>query len=157
MTDDDGETKRNKELVLTWLEALVKGDAAKATSLMHDDFRYWLPGNMPVSGWHDTAGFLGTTKVLAAVVAGPSTMKLGGVVAEGDRVMIEAESNIPLNNGGSYNNYYVMATRVRDGKVVEFKEFADTLHTYQSIDHEATRGPAKDRQSPLTEVTVSWS
>jgi ketosteroid isomerase-like protein len=151
------EGARSKEIVLEWFEALVRADAPKAMSMMHPDFKYWLGGNMPASGWSDLAGFLGTTKVLGDVVAGPETMKIGDVVAEGDRVMIEAESDMPLVNGGRYNNYYVMAMRVLDGKVVEFKEFADTLHTYQAIDHPATRGPSKARQSPLTYVTQTWS
>jgi ketosteroid isomerase-like protein len=155
--DNRNEADRNREIVLTWLEALVTADVEAALSLMHDDFRYWLGGNIPVSGWHDREGFLGTTKVLGDAVAGPETMKLGDVVAEGDRVLIEAESDMPLSNGGRYNNYYVMATRVRDGKVVEFKEYADTLHTYQAIDHEGTRGPSKERESPITSVTRTLS
>jgi uncharacterized protein len=155
--DGRSQADQNRDLVLEWFEALVRGDAETALSLMHDDFRYWLPGNMPASGWHDTEGFLGTTKVLGDVVAGPETMKIGDVVAEGDRVLIEAESDMPLVNGGRYNNFYVMATRVRDGKVVELKEFADTLHTYQAIDHEMTRGPSKQRESPLTDVSRTWS
>jgi uncharacterized protein len=151
------ESDRNKALALMWFEALVKADVETAMSMMHDDFRYWLPGNMPVSGWTDRDGFLGTTKVLGDVVVGGETMKIGDVVAEGDRVLVEAESDMPLVNNGRYNNFYVMAMRVRDGKICELKEFADTLHTYQAIDHEATRGPSKERESPLTYVTATWS
>jgi ketosteroid isomerase-like protein len=46
-----------------------------------------------------------------------------------------------------------MALRVRDGKIVEMKEFSDTLHVHEAIDAPETRGPRKERQSPLTRVT----
>lgn len=154
MPDDSGsEAEQNRGIALRFLVGLVTADRETVALLMHDDFRYWLGGNMPASGWHDRDGFFRTTQVLADVVAGPPSMKLGDVVAEGDRVLIEAESDIPLANGTRYNNYYVMAMRVADGKVLELKEYADTLHTYQVIDHQDTRGPSKDRESPLTYVT----
>jgi uncharacterized protein len=156
MANSSGDAATNKEIGVRFFKSLVT-DPDAAGALMHEDFQYWVGGNMPVSGWHDLPGFIYTQQVLGDVVAGPPTMKLGEVVAEGDRVMIEAESEIPLSNGGLYNNYYVMALRVNDGKVIELKEFADTLHTYQAIEHDATRGPSKDRQSPLTSVTETWS
>ena len=156
MADASSGAGANKEIGVRFIKSLVT-DPDAAGALMHEDFRFWASGNMPVSGWTDLEGFIYAQQVFGEVVSGPLTMKVGDVVAEGDRVLIEAESEIPLSNGGSYNNHYVMALRIRDGKVVEFKEFSDTLHTYQTIEHDAIRGPSKDRQSPLTSVTETWS
>jgi hypothetical protein len=49
----------------------------------------------------------------------------------------------------------VIAVRVRDGKIVEMKEFSDSLHVYEAIDAPETRGPRKPRESPLTSITAS--
>jgi uncharacterized protein len=150
-TEDTAETK---DVALTWFGALVSADAETAMGLMHDEFRYFLPGTLPASGWWDRDGFLASAQMFAGKLAGPITMRIGDVTAEGDRVWFEAESDAPLTDGGRYQNTYVMAIRVRDGKVCELKEFSDTLHVYEAMDVPEVRGARKDRESPLTGVTT---
>ena len=145
----------NKELALTWFEALVTGDAETAMSLISDDFRYFLTGTLPASGWWDKEGFFASAQMFSGVLAGPITMRIGDVTAEDDRVWFEAESEAPLAGGGTYANTYVIAIRVRGGKIVEMKEFSDSLHAYEAIDAPETRGPRKPRESPLTSFTAS--
>jgi uncharacterized protein len=144
-----------KELALTWFKALVSGDAKTALELIAPDFRYFLTGTLPASGWWDLQGFLDSAQMFSGVLAGPMTMRIGDVTAEDDRVWIEAESEAPLASGGTYINTYVMALRVRNGKIVEMKEFSDTLHVFEAIDSPQTRGHRKTRQSPLTTVLTS--
>jgi ketosteroid isomerase-like protein len=143
----------NKRVALSWFEALVAGDTEVAVGLIHEDFRYFLPGTLPASGWWDKQGFLASAQMFAGVLAGPITMRIGEVTAEDDRVWFEAESDAPLVGGGRYTNTYVMAVQVREGKVVGLKEFSDTLHVHEAIDAPETRGPRKQRQSPLERVT----
>lgn len=144
-----------KELALTWFKALVGGDAETAMDLIADDFRYFLTGTLPASGWWDKQGFFESAQMFAGALAGPMTMRIGDVTAEDDRVWIEAESEAPLATGGTYANTYVIALKVRDGKVAEMKEFSDTLHVFEAIDSPQTRGPRKARESPLTTVLTS--
>jgi ketosteroid isomerase-like protein len=144
-----------KELALAWFKALVSGDASTAVELMAEDFRYFLTGNLPASGWWDKQGFFDSAQMFAGALAGPMTMRIGDVTAEDDRVWIEAESEAPLASGGTYTNTYVIALKVRDGKVAEMKEFSDSLHVFEAIDSPQTRGPRKARQSPLTTVLTS--
>ena len=146
----------NKQLVLSWFEALVTGDAEKAVSLLHDDFRYYYPGDMPCAGWTDKAGFLDSAKMFAGKLAGSIAFRIGEITAEGDRVWFEAESDAPLVDGNRYNNLYVMLVWVRDGRIATFKEFSDTLHTYRVIDGPETRGAPKARESHLERVTNSF-
>ena len=95
--------------------------------------------------------------MFAAKLVGPITMRIGDVTAQDDRVWFEAESEAPLNDGGRYENTYAMARRIRDGRVCEFKEFSDTLHTYEAMDVPEIRGEPKPRQSPLTNVTRTFA
>jgi ketosteroid isomerase-like protein len=145
----------NKELALSWFQALVSGDADAAMALIDDDFRYFLTGTLPASGWWDKEGFFASAQMFSGVLAGPITMRIGDVTAEDDRVWFEAESEAPLAGGGTYANTYVIAIRVRGGKIVEMKEFSDSLHVYEAIDAPETRGPRKPRESPLTSITAS--
>jgi hypothetical protein len=50
------------------------------------------------------------------------------MTAEGDRVAIEAESKGMHVSGKKYNNLYHFLMRMRDGKIVEWKEYMDTMH-----------------------------
>lgn len=147
----------NKAIALSWFEALVTADADTALGLLHDDFRYFLPGTLPASGWWDRDGFLASAQMFAGKLAGPITMRIGDVTAQDDRVWFEAESEAPLVGGGSYQNTYVMAIRVRDGLICELKEYSDTLGVFEAMDVPEVRGPRKDRSSPLTQVTTTIS
>jgi ketosteroid isomerase-like protein len=60
-------------------------------------------------------------------------LKIHAFTAEGDRVAIEAESHVLNPNGRIYNNFYHYLFRVRDGKLVLFKEYQDTLHMYDYL------------------------
>jgi ketosteroid isomerase-like protein len=54
-------------------------------------------------------------------------MVVTGLTAEGDRVAVEAEGKCALPNGKRYDNTYHFLLRIRDGRIVEVREYADTL------------------------------
>jgi ketosteroid isomerase-like protein len=58
-------------------------------------------------------------------------LRLLSVMAEGDRVVFEAEGDLrsPVNDR-HYRNLYCILLRVRDGRIVLYKEYQDTLHIY---------------------------
>lgn len=56
-------------------------------------------------------------------------MIVHGMTAEGDRVAIEVESHAETVDGRIYNNFYHFLVTVRDGKIVQIKEYFDTLHS----------------------------
>ena len=49
-----------------------------------------------------------------------------GLTAEADRVAIEAESDGMHVSGQRYQNQYHFLMRIRDGRIVELKEYMDT-------------------------------
>ena len=124
-------------------------------SLMATDFRYCLPGTLPTAGWWDRDGFFAVAQMLPPFLAGPLTVRIGEVTAEEDRVWIEAESEAPLEAGGIYSNSYVFALKIRNGTVVEVKEYCDSLPVLEAVDSPQTRGPRKARTSALTAITAT--
>jgi len=55
-------------------------------------------------------------------------IKIKGMTAEDDRVAIEAESHGRHKSGRTYHNVYHFLMRARDGKIVEWREYLDTMH-----------------------------
>lgn len=76
------------------------------------------------------------------------------MIAEGDCVFFETEVHADLDGGGHYNNQIGFMFRFKDGKVIEHKEYTDTLHVYRVMEHEAIRGAPIPRQSNLTTVSA---
>jgi uncharacterized protein len=150
--------EENKQLVLSWYEASMSGDTERWLDLIHDDFRSYISGNMPLSGWQDDpTNLLEVGKLLGRHLAGSFTLKFGDITAEDDRVLIEGESDGELANGKRYYNFYVWSHRVRDGKIVELKEFVDTHHVYETFDaEEFVRGEPKERETPIGRVTHTF-
>jgi ketosteroid isomerase-like protein len=54
-------------------------------------------------------------------------MTVIGLVAEGDKVAAEIRSHAELTDGRIYENQYHMLFTLRQGKIAEVKEYADTL------------------------------
>ena len=55
------------------------------------------------------------------------TMTIKRLTAEADRVAIEAESHGTHVSGKTYKNLYHSLMRVKDGKIVEWREYMDTM------------------------------
>ena len=57
----------------------------------------------------------------------------GTSTAEGERLAIEAESEGITVTGKRYEQKYHFLMRVRDGKIVEFKEYMDTEYAREVL------------------------
>jgi hypothetical protein len=55
-------------------------------------------------------------------------MTVKSVVAEGNKVAMEAESYGELRNGRVYNQEYHFLLTIRDGRIAGVKEYLDTQH-----------------------------
>lgn len=134
-----------------WVEAAVAGDAAGLRALFAPYCRIFVAGDMPFCGWMDVDAFFAQAAVLP--LDGPIVFEIGEMVAQGERVWFEAQSAAKLVGGADYRNIYIFQMQVRDGRIVEYKEFGDTLHIWRTIDDPRVRGEPIGRQPLLTEVT----
>jgi ketosteroid isomerase-like protein len=143
----------NKKLVLAWFKEAFGGNEP-GSGMRHPDFRFWVPGDMEISGWKGHEGFAEAGKVIVDFLDGPMTYIIGNVTAEDDRVLVELETRAPLKTGREYNNHYILHVTVRDDKIYEFREFQDTLHVYRSFGENPMFQPEqRPRESPITTVT----
>ena len=120
--------EQNKALVASFFDILNRNDVPALLDLYADDGEVTTMGQTLISG---TSG----KEAIAAAASGaldvfPDGLKFTvlDVVADDDRVAVEAESQGEHVSGKTYNNQYHFKFRFRDGKLVELKEYMDTEH-----------------------------
>lgn len=116
----------NKELVRQWFAAVNRGDEAGILALLTEDFRFESMMRRPEwmhYRWN-RAEFAAAPGGMSRVMATPITMQPGEMIAEGDRVSVEATSDAMMRNGKRYDNAYHFAIRLREGLISEVREYS---------------------------------
>jgi len=118
----------NKQVVLDFYEAGARGDMDACFALLADDVTWTNIGSTKFSGT-----YIGK-QALADDLLGPlfSQLKAGissqieRLTAEGDSVVAQTSGTAETMNGIPYNNTYCQVIRIRDGQIVDVKEYMDT-------------------------------
>lgn len=118
--------EQNKELARTFLDALSRADVDAVDALYAEDFSLSVPGTLPFSGTKGKAEALsGIPEVLGLFPKGLK-FEIDALTAEGERVAIEATSDGVTFRGDRYEQTYHFLMRVRDGQIIEWREYMDT-------------------------------
>lgn len=124
--------QENKQIVSDVFAKISSGNISEMLNLLDDSCTWWIggkPEDFPLAGKKSKQEI---TDILSSVIEpmpGGVNMKLKALTAEGERVAAEVESYGKAQNGKVYNNEYHFLFRIKDGKVIEVKEYLDTLHT----------------------------
>ena len=126
---------RNKALARTFFATFSSGDVPGILALMHDEGSWWVAGTMEgMSGSHAREPFgalLEGAKSLyveKALRITPTSM-----IAEADKVAVEADSFATMTDGRLYANRYHFLITIRDGKIFEVREYMDTEHARETF------------------------
>jgi ketosteroid isomerase-like protein len=122
------ETKSAGQVALDMYTALAGGDLVRYLDCLSDDVRITLYGDHRLS-----RTFVGKDDILMNMFA-PAVERLEGgvdvtfkhVIADGNRVAIEAEGKGRSRDGRAYDNFYCFVVTVEGGKVIESHEYMDT-------------------------------
>jgi ketosteroid isomerase-like protein len=131
-------TSENKEIVETFLRALVRDDAPSVRPLVHDEVIWWVPASAsqkfslerPLQGWNNIdwlggdgwKGFLPDSSVLT----------VHHLVADGDLVSAHYNRAAKRLNGTDYDTEYNILFRLTDGRIAEVWEIVDTAKAFGS-------------------------
>ncbi|HEY0822068.1 MAG TPA: nuclear transport factor 2 family protein [Rhizobacter sp.] len=118
-----------------FIECFNDNDIAGALDTMADDVRYWLagkPDRLPSAGDHDKAQIAAVFEQMTSRLNGGLRMWVKNTIAERDQVAMEVESRGELKNGRLYNNEYHMLITLREGKIVDLKEYYDSFHVWDT-------------------------
>jgi ketosteroid isomerase-like protein len=110
----------NKSLVYRYAQAVIDGDMGTIEALQHPNVHWWVLGQ----GTVDRKRFneLVRSGLLAAE---KRSVRIVGITAEGDRVAYEAEAEMVFAER-IYRNRYHNLLVIRDGLIVEGREYMDT-------------------------------
>jgi uncharacterized protein len=129
-------TQSNKDIITDAMNALARGDSGPFGAAMAEEFS-WRPQGV-VERW--AKSYEGRAEVSAffrrfwkqfdaRMMTTPLT-----ITAEGDRVVVEARGQVMTNRGESYNNRYCYVIEMRDGKMIELREYLDTALADERLD-----------------------
>lgn len=118
--------ENNKQFVLSFIDAMSRGDAQAIADSYTDNGVLHTLGNTLISGQYSKEqirAFAGS--VLESF---PSGLKfsISGITAEGNRVAVEASSEGEHVSGAHYSNRYHFLFELENGRIAVLREYMDT-------------------------------
>ena len=118
----------NKQLVESLFDAFAEGDGRPFNHALAEDVTWIVEGSAPWARAYvgKTAVIEELQKPLVANFASLYRCRAEQIIAEADRVVVQARGEVTTRNGEAYNNRYCFVLRLRDGEIVEIREYMDT-------------------------------
>lgn len=135
-------TQKNIQVVKDFFAAMGGGDRQGLLALAAEDIEWIIPGkDWPLAGTH--RGHAGLADVLEKASAEMETSipHPPEFVAQGDRVLVIgfATGKVKATNR-TFEDYFVFAITVRDGKLTNIREYVDTQALARASDRVANPG-----------------
>jgi len=135
-------TEKNVQTVKDFFAAIGRGDKEGLVALVAEDIEWIIPGKgWPLAGTHrGHAGVVeafqkASEEVLLSYPAPPD------YVAQGDRVLVIGFAKGKINaTNKAFEDHFVFAMTVRDGKLTAIREYIDTQALAQAAQRDAS-GP----------------
>ena len=122
----------SKSVVARYVAAVEAGDQQSVRAVFAKDATWTLAaGDLPISGtWRGRDAILGEFLATALSYCEPGSVKLEitGMIAEGDRVVLQWTSRARTCDGHAYENGCIGVFTVDAGKIRSVREYMDTLH-----------------------------
>jgi ketosteroid isomerase-like protein len=125
----------NKKLLEDIFDQLARGNTRAMSEAMADEFRWVFPGDWSWSGtWEPKQVVL--DELLRPLMAQFESYRseAGLILADGNRVVVQAGSRATTKRGDPYNQTYCYIFRVRDGRLTEVVEHCDTALVDRVLD-----------------------
>lgn len=125
----------NKAVVARFFETFSSGNVQAMLDAMADGGSWWVSGRLEgMSGRYDKASFGPLVEGAKAIYkSGGLVITPVSMIAEGDKVAVEATGFAELTDGRTYEPQYHFLITVRDGKVFEVREYMDTQHARETF------------------------
>ncbi|MFI1920087.1 nuclear transport factor 2 family protein [Nocardia sp. NPDC020380] len=121
-------TTQNKELITAVFDRMTNGHPRALSEAMSDDCRWIFPGAWSWSGtWSPkTAVVQGLLRPLMSQFAGGYRMEADLILADADRVVVQARGYGTTHAGDPYHQTYCLLLTLADGRITEVVEHCDT-------------------------------
>jgi len=118
-------TEENKKIAIKFFEALSSGSETYL-DFYTDDSVIWTAGDNAIGGTRTKKEIVDFAQGILAAFPSGITFKITGITAENDRVAVEVSGEAIHASGEEYNNQYHFLLTIKNGKIIELKEYMDT-------------------------------
>lgn len=125
--------EHNKQILREFFTRFTARDIPGALALMAEDCIWLIPGKperMATAGEYSKERVARLFHRMLGQLPGGLKMTVKSMIAEGDRVAAEVESEGDLKNGRRYRQQYHFAFELADGRIRSVREYLDTQHAY---------------------------
>lgn len=116
-------SERNKQVAVQFIEAMGQNDPERAAETLAPDAVAIAMGTTNFAGKRSRDMMVGGIDEFKHLLPEGLQFTIKSVMAEGDRVAVEALGNGTTSGGTQYHNNYVFMITLRDGLIVEAKEY----------------------------------
>ena len=140
----------NKQIIQQAFDGLARADARAFVDAMAEDFTWIIEGQSRWSGRYEGKAAFQNELVpaLFANFAGEYRNHADEIIAEGDRVVVLARGEAKTVRGEDYDNSYCFVIRMRDGKMIELREYMDTALAEARLTMAGDRERAPELNNP---------
>jgi len=117
--------EKNKELVQEFFNLLSSG-SDKYLDFYNDESVIWTAGENAIGGSRSKSEVVGFAKSVLDSFPEGINFNVVNLVAENDYVAAEVEGSAIHVSGKPYNNKYHFLLKIKDGEILELREYMDT-------------------------------
>ena len=118
-------TDQNKQITKEFFEALSTG-SDQYLDFYTDESIIWTAGNNSIGGTRTKKEVVSFAQNILSAFPTGITFNITGITAENERVAVEISGKAIHASGETYNNQYHFLLRIKDGKILELKEYMDS-------------------------------
>jgi ketosteroid isomerase-like protein len=124
--------EQSKATVEKFMKTFSEGDIDGVAAGLADGAGWWVLGSIEgLSGSYSKEEMIAALPNFKTLYkAGALELRPQSMIAEGNRVAVEAEGFAELSNGRVYNSLYHFVFEVEGDKVTGVKEYLDTHHAH---------------------------
>ena len=108
-----------------FFETLSAG-SEKYLDFYTDDSVIWTAGDNSIGGIRTKKEIISFAQNILAAFPDSVMFKITGMIAEDEKVAVEISGEAIHASGQTYNNQYHFLLRIKDGEILELKEYMDT-------------------------------
>ena len=117
-------TDQNKKITKEFFRALSTG-SDRYLDFYTDESIIWTAGGNAIGGTRTKKEVVSFAQNILSAFPTGITFNIKGMTAEDERVAVEINGEAMHASGATYNNYHFLL-RIKDGKILELKEYMDT-------------------------------
>ena len=118
-------SEENKDIAIKFFKALSSGSETYL-NYYNDDAIIWTAGDNSIGGTRTKQEIVDFAKGILSAFPDGIKFNITGITAENERVAVEVSGEAIHASGKNYNNKYHFLLKIKNGKILELKEYMDT-------------------------------